>query len=968
MDVKGQIRSGDRVRRMFEMPNSVSMRQILGALGLATAIPLLILAVFIYQQMLANQRDAIRESLEGRAQTLAALLENELDTHLAVAGTLATSFLLESGDMSGFRRQAIKALKLLPGAWLSISSPSGVFLVSTLVEEGQPLPPRGRLDVMARAWATGKPQITDMAFGPVSQRQNTTIEYPIFKDGKPLYTIVMGLNPDRFHTLIKEKFPDGAAIGILDRNRKFVARVPDHEGRLGTPASPGWQAALAQSPRGWIENTTLEGVVSFTAYVPTRDGWTVGIAYPKAIIDAPILRVFWTTALAGVVLTLISLLLTLGIGRRLGRIMTDLTGMAQRLGEGQPVPLASFPLKEANIVAAAIHSSSEQLEAHHAVLAERENNLRVALDAAKLGWWHYDPFGKTAYWDERYRAILGITEASADFDRAMSLTHPDDRDSVIAGVHAALNPDNPQPYRLENRIVRPDGTTRWIEAHGSATFEEHEGVRRAVKLVGTVADITDRKVTEKRLKASSDTFQRLVENSPFGVYVVDADFRVSQMSAGARKALGNSIGRDFADVMASLWPEDVAADAVRRFRHTLETGEPYNAPPLVQRRRDLGTTEAYDWQIERLRLPNGRYGVVCHYYDLSERHRLEAELRESETRYRGTFENAAMGVANVALDGRWIEVNQRLCDIVGYTREELLAGTFQDITHPDDLEEDLDHVRALLAGDVESYTMDKRYIRKDGTIVWIGLTVSLLADDGAPRYFVSVIRDITERKALQNHQTFLLRELAHRSKNQLSIIQSMANQTARSSKTLDDFRTKFGERLRGLGVSTDLLVAQNWAETRVEDLVSAQLKPFNPGPGRLILDGVKVSVSADAAQAIGLALHELATNAVKYGAWSAPAGIVTITWLYALNGVTTPPLKLTWTESGGPTVTPPTRKGFGDVVIENMVAQKLGGEVVLEFKPEGLVWTLIVPRDHFSLLTSSLNEIASLRTLAAAAT
>src|SRR5262249_7334416 len=122
-------------------------------------------------------------------------------------------------------------------------------------------------------------------------------------------------------------------------------------------------------------------------------------------------------------------------------------------------------------------------------------------------------------------------------------------------------------------------------------------------------------------------------------------------------------------------------------------------------------------------------------------------ILDSEARFRAIFENAAVGIARVAPDGRWLEVNQRLCDIVGYDREELMAKTFGDITHPDDLEQDLGTMRRMLAGEVETYFREKRYYRKDGSVVWVNLTSSLVRKaDGAPDYFVSLIDDISARK------------------------------------------------------------------------------------------------------------------------------------------------------------------------------------------------------------------------------
>jgi len=131
-------------------------------------------------------------------------------------------------------------------------------------------------------------------------------------------------------------------------------------------------------------------------------------------------------------------------------------------------------------------------------------------------------------------------------------------------------------------------------------------------------------------------------------------------------------------------------------------------------------------------------------------------LRESEERFRATFEQAAVGMAHISNDGHWLRVNQKLCDILGYTQGELLETTWQQITHPEDLEADLEHVQQLLAGDVHTYSMEKRYMRKDGRIVWANLTVSLVHEEsleigipGAPKYFIVAVEQIDERKQIE---------------------------------------------------------------------------------------------------------------------------------------------------------------------------------------------------------------------------
>jgi len=147
-----------------------------------------------------------------------------------------------------------------------------------------------------------------------------------------------------------------------------------------------------------------------------------------------------------------------------------------------------------------------------------------------------------------------------------------------------------------------------------------------------------------------------------------------------------------------------------------------------------------------------RGAAVC-YADVTAERNLRSvadALELSRQQFRATFEQAAVGIAHVAPDGRWLNVNRKLCEIVGYARQELLALTFQDITHPDDLNGDLAYVQSLLADEISTYSMDKRYVRADGEIVWVELTVSLVRDDaGSPRYFISVVHDISARRAAE---------------------------------------------------------------------------------------------------------------------------------------------------------------------------------------------------------------------------
>jgi two-component sensor histidine kinase len=182
-----------------------------------------------------------------------------------------------------------------------------------------------------------------------------------------------------------------------------------------------------------------------------------------------------------------------------------------------------------------------------------------------------------------------------------------------------------------------------------------------------------------------------------------------------------------------------------------------------------------------------------------------------------------------------------------------------------------------------------------------------------------------------------MREINHRAKNMLSLVQAIARQTA--ARAPEDFIERFTERIQALASNQDLLVRNEWQGVDVEDLVRAQLAYFADLVGsRITVHGSPVRLNATAAQAIGLALHELATNAGKYGALSVDAGDVDVCW--RLDGDV---FAMTWTECNGPAVSPPGRRGFGSTVVDSMVKQTVNGEVQLDYAPSGVVWSLTCP-------------------------
>ena len=321
-----------------------------------------------------------------------------------------------------------------------------------------------------------------------------------------------------------------------------------------------------------------------------------------------------------------------------------------------------------------------------------------------------------------------------------------------------------------------------------------------------------------------------------------------------------------------------------------------------------------------------------------------ALLRQSELRLNLAQRTARLAYVDVKLAEQTAAFSDTYEEIFGLRPPSDDASAalqaFLERVHPDDRER-VRLARRLATSKVGSFEDEFRIVLADGEVRWISAHGETLGDaSGKPARMIGTNLDITRRKQQENHIRFLLREISHRAKNLLAIVQAMAAQTARTSPTYADFQSRFSQRLQGMAASHDLLVSQNWRGVDLAELARAQLLPFADEPGgRLILAGPPVFLSPTAAQSIGLALHELATNATKYGAWSLSQGKVNITWQISRDGAQ-PRIQLTWQERYGPEVTKPDQRGFGHTVFERMISQALAARVTLTYAPAGLVWTL----------------------------
>jgi PAS domain S-box-containing protein len=339
------------------------------------------------------------------------------------------------------------------------------------------------------------------------------------------------------------------------------------------------------------------------------------------------------------------------------------------------------------------------------------------------------------------------------------------------------------------------------------------------------------RASEETLRRRTTQFETLLNEAPLGVYLVDADFKIQAVNPTALPVFGDIpdlVGRDFGEVIRILWPEDYADEVVRLFRHTLETGEPHVTPEHIEERRDRKVKEYYEWRINRIPLPEGRYGVVCYFRDIS------------------------------------------------------------------------------------------AYVRA------------------------------------RQQRELLINELNHRVKNTLATVQSIAAQTLKGTTVPATVKDALESRLLSMAGAHDVLTQQNWEGADLRNIVEKALSPFMAPTRKFDVDGPNIKLLPKSALAVAMAIHELATNAAKYGAMSNGSGCISVHWMVAKRDEQH--LQLVWTETGGPKVAAPSNKGFGSRLIERGLAGQLGGEALIDYRETGVVCRIIAP---LSTITGSVPDILS---------
>jgi len=341
-------------------------------------------------------------------------------------------------------------------------------------------------------------------------------------------------------------------------------------------------------------------------------------------------------------------------------------------------------------------------------------------------------------------------------------------------------------------------------------------------------------------------------------------------------------------------------------------------------------------RTEHLELVNRRLGE-----EVLARQQSEQALRESEERFRALAERGHLLAWEAdARSRRFTYVGPQAPARLGYAVEHWYRPEFwEERLHPDDREWVIEHFRRQSERLID-FELEYRMVASDGRPVWFQDVVHVTRDAMTAQRLRGFLIDITARKRAEEAQLLLLRELDHRVKNTLATVQAVADLSLRTASSLDGFGGVFRGRIAALARMHAAVWRHKGAALRMHELAELSLAPFALGADRVRLSGQEISIAPQIASAVGLVLHELATNAVKHGALSVVSGTVALSW-HVENGQ----LNLTWRESGGPTVTPPRHRGFGSVLIEQSIPYELGGSVALEFVSTGVHCAMTVPLD-----------------------
>jgi PAS domain S-box-containing protein len=446
-----------------------------------------------------------------------------------------------------------------------------------------------------------------------------------------------------------------------------------------------------------------------------------------------------------------------------------------------------------------------------------------------------------------------------------------------------------------------------------------------------------RRHAEETQRASEAEFRALADNMAQLAWMTDATGWIHWYNKRWFDYTGTTLEKMQGWGWQAVHHPDHVDRVTEKFKRHIESGEAWEDTfPL--RSKD----GAYRWFLSRAVPIRDGEGKVVRWFgtntDITDRLAAD-EIRE---RFSSIVENSDDAIISKDLNGVISSWNKGAERLFGYAPEEIIGRSILKLIPPELQHEEPSIIDRISRGErIEHYETVR--LRKGGERFHISLSISPVKDGQGRIVGASKIaRDITERKRADEQRTLLINELNHRVKNTLATVQSLAMQTLRNTERSEEARALFDSRLSALSRAHDLLTQQNWEGANLGEVVRRALSPFNIQSGRIGVDGPEARLTPKQALSLSVALHELATNAAKYGALSGERGRIDVRWQIAETSGA-PHLRLEWAESDGPEVAPPTRTGFGTRLIERGLAPDLGGEARIDYRPSGVIALISTP-------------------------
>jgi PAS domain S-box-containing protein len=578
-----------------------------------------------------------------------------------------------------------------------------------------------------------------------------------------------------------------------------------------------------------------------------------------------------------------------------------------------------------------------------AVLQQTNHQLKLALSAANMTAWHYAPKIGTVTLNNNAARLVDLLgqETLTKAEDGFEAIHPDDREAHRLKVEAALAAKG--SYVTQYRHGHGEHSI-WLEEHAQVVVDPDSN---ATNIIGVTANVSARIQAEQALQESQRNLAAVFEALPLGVALIDQN---------GKPIMSNEVFKSFA-------PQEIPSrDHARQelWQGYTQDGkliEPHDYPGARALRgekiwpgqeflfwgnpgsRPIWTRVA----AIPIRDQSGRIvGATAVVADVDQEKRASDGLRESEARFKHASELARFGAYEYDVATNRAKWSPGFFALVGRDDvKETSMESFLQFVHADDRLRVSARIDAIKT-QIGPYELEYRIMLADGSDIWVmdRGEISATSDNStlpAVRA-VGIVLDITERKRNEQHQALMMNELNHRVKNTLATIQSMASQTMRSSPDLAQARTRFEARLLSLSKAHDVLTREKWESASLNEIVDRAIFPYSGQfQERFVVEGPAIRVPAQMALAFAMTLHELCTNAVKYGALSKDHGKVSITWKIAKSRSVQRTLIFRWVEKDGPVVAMPSAKGFGTKLIERNLASELGGKVKMSFAKTGLV-------------------------------